>query len=43
MVTKLNILNLALIAFLVAMLAVQMAGADTAADPMPVVLPFINS
>lgn len=43
MVTKLNILNLALIALLVAMLAVQMAGADTSENPAPVVLPFISS
>ena len=41
--TKLNLINLGLIALLLAILAVHTAGAGTAVWPEPVVLPFINS
>ncbi|WP_281496133.1 hypothetical protein [Marivita sp. S6314] len=43
MLTKLNIINLGLIALLAGILAVHTAGADTSAWPEPVILPFISS
>jgi hypothetical protein len=43
MLTKLNILNLGLIALLLAMLVVHTAGAGTAQWPDRVDLPFIDS
>lgn len=43
MLTKLNIINLGLIALLLAILAVHTANAGTEVWPEPVVLPFINS
>jgi len=43
MFTKLNIINLGLIALLGAILAVHTASAGSAVWPEPVVLPFINS
>lgn len=43
MLTKLNIINLALIALLLAMLAVHTAGAGPAQWPEPLHLPFIDS
>ncbi|MFP7672459.1 hypothetical protein ACG74X_03765 [Marivita sp. S0852] len=42
MITKLNIINLGLIAFLIGIMAVHTAGAGTATWPEPVILPFIN-
>lgn len=41
--TKLNLINLGLIALLLAMLAAHAAGAGPAVWPEPVVLPFISS
>jgi hypothetical protein len=41
--TKLNLINLGLIALLLAIMAVHTAGAGTAVWPEPVVLPFISS
>jgi hypothetical protein len=43
MLTKLNIINLGLIAILFASLVVHTAGADTAMSPAKIELPFTSS
>ncbi|PRY74094.1 hypothetical protein [Marivita geojedonensis] len=43
MLTKLNIINLTLIAILAAGLVVHTAGADTDLEPIAVVFPFTDS
>lgn len=43
MLTKLNIINLGLIAILFASLVVHTAGADTAVSPAKIELPFTSS
>ena len=42
MLTKLNLINLGLIALLIALLALHTANADMAAWPEPVILPFLG-